>query len=76
MAAHALPRVICITSPDSPELSVLEQATRGGAAELVAVGQTARDFAQLDDAAWHSIDVLLNCGARWRCRAQVRACMH
>lgn len=57
------PKVIAITSPESPELAVLKQLE--GVADVVAIGQDAATLGLADDV-WPSIDIMLNCGARTR----------
>ena len=69
------PQIIAITSPESPELSVLKELE--GVADVVAVGQNIEALGLADDA-WPTIDVMLNCGATAPLRgrlAENRACV-
>lgn len=52
--------LLVIASPDTPELSVLQQLPAG--VNIVATGQTLAELSQLSDEQWGSIEVALNCG--------------
>ena len=60
-AAGKSVNLLVVASPDTPELSVLQQLPPE--VKVVATGQTLADLSkQLTDEQWGSIDVVLNCG--------------
>ena len=53
-------KLLVVSSPDSPELSVLKDLPPS--VEVVGIGQTVRDLHALTEGQWASVDVLLNAG--------------
>ena len=69
--------LLVVSSPDTPELSVLKKLPKG--VNVVAIGQTLEDLHHLTEEQWKSVEVLLNCGvgknAGTKAHIQVK-CMH
>ena len=53
-------KLLVVSSPDSPELSVLKDLPPS--VEVIGIGQTVRDLHALTEEQWASVDVLLNAG--------------
>jgi len=60
MAESKRANLLVVASPASPELEVLKRLP--STVNVVATGQTLKDFHALTPEQWASIDVLLNCG--------------
>jgi hypothetical protein len=58
--AVAKPNLLVITSPTSPELSVLNELK--GRVNVVGIGKTSQELDHLSQHDWASVDCLLNCG--------------